>query len=124
MKRTTSLVTGIAAGSIAAAAATLLLAPTSGRILRQRIAEESHQVKETTEDISGKIKHLKAQIQTTAQDGNTIVKNIAKDLSKTLNEFQKDIRPHQQSIQSHLNEIEDSLSHLEKHIQTAKSEAK
>ncbi|MEC0667618.1 YtxH domain-containing protein [Priestia flexa] len=124
MKRTTSLFTGIAAGSIAAAAATLLLTPTSGKTLRQRIAKESHQVKETKEDISGKIKHLKTQIQTTAKDGNTIVKNIAKDLSKTLNEFQKDIRPHQQSIQSHLNEIEDSLSHLEKHIQTTKTEGK
>ena len=56
----------------------------------------------------------------TAREGNTIVKNIASDLSTTLGQFKEEIVPHKESIQHHLKEIQNSLSNLEEHVQTTK----
>ena len=52
----------------------------------------------------------------TAREGNTIVKNIASDLSTTLGQFKEEIVPHKESIQHHLKEIQNSLSNLEEHV--------
>ncbi|TYR79000.1 hypothetical protein FZC66_16850 [Priestia megaterium] len=124
MSRIKSLVAGVILGGAAAAITTLVVTPYSGKELKDRIKHEKDHLLHIQKDFAKKITCLKEQLQMTAQEGNTIVKNISKDLSKTASQFTEDIRPHQQSIQSHLQEIEHSLSHLEEHVQTTKKQRK
>jgi gas vesicle protein len=100
------LAAGAAIGSTVAAITTLLVTPYSGRELKQRVSSRKDRVNASQQELSTKIKAVSQQVQMTAREGNTIVKNIASDLSTTLD---------------HLKEIQNSLSNLEEHVQTTKN---
>ncbi|WP_110114383.1 YtxH domain-containing protein [Bacillus sp. CGMCC 1.16541] len=118
MSRMKSLALGIMVGGTAAAIGALLTTPYSGIEVRRKLKEQKEQIQGTSIDLSEKVTKIKDDIQFVVKEGNTIVKNVAKDVSISLNEFKQEIVPHQESLKHHLEEIEKSLSNLEKHVQT------
>ncbi|MFF2444175.1 YtxH domain-containing protein [Priestia megaterium] len=121
MSRMKKLAAGAAIGSTVAAITTLLVTPYSGRELKQRVSSRKDRVNASQQELSTKIKAVSQQVQMTAREGNTIVKNIASDLSTTLGQFKEEIVPHKESLQHHLKEIQNSLSNLEEQVQTTKN---
>ena len=102
MSRMKKLAAGAAIGSTVAAITTLLVTPYSGRELKQRVSSRKDRVNASQQELSTKIKAVSQQVQMTAREGNTIVKNIASDLSTTLGQFKEEIVPHKESLQHHL----------------------
>ncbi|NGY93662.1 hypothetical protein F3K44_29600 [Bacillus megaterium] len=121
MSRMKKLAAGAAIGSTVAAITTLLITPYSGRELKQRVSSRKDRVNASQQELSTKIKAVSQQVQMTAREGNTIVKNIASDISNNIDKFKEENDTHKVSVQHNLEEIQNSLSNLEEHVQTTKN---
>jgi gas vesicle protein len=116
MNRMKSIALGILTGAAAAWGGVLLSTPYSGKELRLQLRKAKIKSKDTLFDLKNRTTEVKEQFQHTTETSNAIVKNVAHDLSQSIEQWKQTTLPHQQAIQFHLEEIQHSLTTLEQQV--------
>ncbi|HLR15948.1 MAG TPA: YtxH domain-containing protein [Bacillota bacterium] len=108
-----SLVLGFVVGGTVSAAATLLAAPSSGKELRTNLKTQTNEWKEMISQLAQDSVLLKDQIAETSKEGTALIKNLTKEMKKSVEEWKVAVEPHQENIHDYLEQIEVSLKELE-----------
>lgn len=111
-----SLLLGFVVGGTVSAAATLLSTPTSGKELRSNLKTQTNEWKEMFAQLAQDSMRLKDQLAETSKEGTALVKNLTKEMKKSVEEWKVAVEPHQDNIHDYLEQIEASLKELEDKI--------
>lgn len=111
-----SLVLGFVVGGTVSAAATLLTTPSSGKELRTNLKTQTNEWKEMISQLAQDSVLLKNQIAETSKEGTALIKNLTKEMKKSVEEWKVAVEPHQENIHDYLEQIEVSLKDLEDKI--------
>lgn len=108
-----SLLLGFLIGGSVSAAATLLNAPSSGRVLRGRIKQQSTEWKDMIDSLMHDALKLKDQITKTSKEGVELINELTQEMKKSIETWKVAVEPHQENIHEYLEQIEQSLKVLE-----------
>lgn len=111
-----SLLLGFIVGGSVSAVATLLNAPSSGRVLRGRIKQQSTEWKDMIDSLMHDALKLKDQISKTSKEGVELISELTQEMKKSIDTWKVAIEPHQENIHEYLEEIEQSLKDLEEKV--------
>lgn len=120
MSKTRSFLLGFVVGGAISATVTLLSAPSSGRDLRQKIAQQSSEWKQIIDEMIQKGLNLKDQIARTSKEGVSLINELTTEMKKSIDEWKMAIEPHQESIHEYLEQLEASIRDLESKIEIQK----
>src|SRR5690625_1618317 len=87
-----SLLVGFIIGGTISAATTLLSTPTSGRVLRERIKEQSMEWKDMADKLLQDALRLKDQIAQTSKEGVALINNLTQEMQKSVEERSEERR--------------------------------
>lgn len=119
-----SLLVGFIIGGTISAATTLLSTPTSGRVLRERIKEQSMEWKDMADKLLQDALRLKDQIAQTSKEGVALINNLTQEMQKSVEEWKIAVEPHQENIHEYLEQIESSIKDLEAKLKEQKNAEK
>ncbi|WP_368654513.1 YtxH domain-containing protein [Ornithinibacillus sp. 4-3] len=122
MAKGKSLLIGFLVGGSVAAVATLLSAPSSGKVLRQQVREQSADWKNTMNKFIQDVIHLKDQITKTSKEGIELIGELTKDMKSSIEEWKVSVEPHQENIHQYLEQIETSIKELEDKLKDTKQD--
>lgn len=108
-----SLLLGVFVGGTVSAAATLLSTPSSGKELRTNLKTQTNEWKDMISQLAQDSVLLKDQIAETSKEGTALIKNLTKEMKKSVEEWKVAVEPHQENIHDYLEQIEVSLKDLE-----------
>lgn len=118
-----SIVIGFIVGGTISAATALLTTPSSGRVLRNRVKEQSIEWKRIVDDIITDGLRLKDQIAKTSKEGVALINELTQEMKTSVDEWKNAIEPHQENIHEYLEEIEASIKALEEKMNASKNES-
>lgn len=111
-----SLLVGFFVGGTISAVGTLLATPSSGKELRTKVKTQTNEWKDMVAQLAQDSKLLKDQIAETSKEGTALVKNLTKEMKKSVEDWKVAVEPHQENIHEYLEQIEVSLKELEDKI--------
>lgn len=114
--KTKSLILGLIVGAGASAVATLLLAPKSGRELREDIADKSVNVGGMLKEVAYNANTLTEQLKTFSTDSLAAVKDVVEDIEEVVGNWNQSVEPDKQRLKDELKDLQKTVSELEKTI--------
>lgn len=114
LAKSNSLLFGLIVGGVIGSVATLFSTPSSGKELRGQINMNRQQLQNLLNQLKTDSKALKDQLVKTAKESSGILKDVSSDITKTVQQFQKEIEPHKEDLMKEIEEIDQKIKQLEK----------
>ncbi|CAM3650495.1 YtxH domain-containing protein [Mesobacillus zeae] len=111
-----SLVLGIIAGGTAAAVATLLTAPASGKETRQKLSANKDEVMKQLSDVKDSLLEMKQSISTLSKEGKTSLETFLHDVKLSVYEWKLNTDSNKAELQKDIKEIEQTIQDLESEL--------
>ncbi|WP_085992790.1 YtxH domain-containing protein [Oceanobacillus senegalensis] len=122
MSRAKSLVFGLIVGGAVSASVALLTTPSSGRELRNRVKDQSVDLRELFYHLKEDGLRLKNQLTETSKESAVLIKDLTQDIKQSVEDWKQTVEPHQENIHTYLEQIESSLKDLEEKVKKQNQE--
>ncbi|WP_239256075.1 YtxH domain-containing protein [Listeria ilorinensis] len=116
-----SFIFGILAGAVTGAATSILLAPKSGRELREDLAQKSGEAGVILKELAYNANELVQSIQVLGTEGSTLLKDVSSDIVDSVAKWNEEMEPEKKRLKDEIKDMQKTISDLEK---TLKKDAK
>lgn len=120
MSKAKYMLMGLVVGGTISAATALLTAPTSGRVVREKVKEQGVELVKVFDDIIKDSLKLKEQIAKTSKEGIALINELTLDVKTSVEDWKNSTGPNQDNIKKYLEQIETSIKELEEKVNTQK----
>lgn len=110
---TKSLLFGLVTGGLAAAVATLLSAPASGKETRRYLVENKETWKKQLLELKDDLQNVAKSITVLSKEGKDELKVFIQDIKILIDSWKKEIAPNEEHLKNELQSIQDTLVKLE-----------
>ncbi|WP_430536602.1 YtxH domain-containing protein [Listeria rocourtiae] len=121
---TKSVLLGVLIGGITSAATALILAPKSGREIRQDIASKSGEASVILKELAYNATDLFQSVQVLSKEGTTLLKDLSTDIKESVANWNEEMEPEKARLKEEIKDMQKTISDLEKTLKKDKKETK
>ncbi|MBC1400022.1 YtxH domain-containing protein [Listeria booriae] len=118
-----SIILGALIGGIASAATAIILAPKSGRELRQDIAAKSGEAGVILKELAYNATDLLQSVQVLSTEGTTLLKDLSTDIKESVASWNEEMEPEKARLKEEIKDMQKTISDLEKTLKKDKKES-
>ncbi|MBC2171084.1 YtxH domain-containing protein [Listeria booriae] len=118
-----SIIFGALIGGIASAATAIILAPKSGRELRQDIAAKSGEASVILKELAYNATDLLQSVQVLSTEGTTLLKDLSTDIKESVANWNEEMEPEKARLKEEIKDMQKTISDLEKTLKKDKKES-
>ncbi|MBC1512012.1 YtxH domain-containing protein [Listeria booriae] len=118
-----SIILGALIGGIASAATAIILAPKSGRELRQDIATKSGEAGVILKELAYNATDLLQSVQVLSTEGTTLLKDLSTDIKESVANWNEEMEPEKARLKEEIKDMQKTISDLEKTLKKDKKES-
>ncbi|MBC1945822.1 YtxH domain-containing protein [Listeria booriae] len=118
-----SIILGALIGGIASAATAIILAPKSGRELRQDIAAKSGEASVILKELAYNATDLLQSVQVLSTEGTTLLKDLSTDIKESVANWNEEMEPEKARLKEEIKDMQKTISDLEKTLKKDKKES-
>ncbi|CAM4101122.1 YtxH domain-containing protein [Listeria booriae] len=118
-----SIILGALIGGIASAATAIILAPKSGRELRQDIAAKSGEAGVILKELAYNATDLLQSVQVLSTEGTTLLKDLSTDIKESVANWNEEMEPEKARLKEEIKDMQKTISDLEKTLKKDKKES-
>ncbi|MBC1232212.1 YtxH domain-containing protein [Listeria booriae] len=118
-----SIIIGALIGGIASAATAIILAPKSGRELRQDIAAKSGEAGVILKELAYNATDLLQSVQVLSTEGTTLLKDLSTDIKESVANWNEEMEPEKARLKEEIKDMQKTISDLEKTLKKDKKES-
>ncbi|EFI82913.1 YtxH domain-containing protein [Listeria grayi] len=115
-----STIIGIFAGSLIGAAASILLAPKSGKELRKNILDKSVEASVIVKELAYNTNELLQSVQVLGSEGASLLKDVSSEISESVSKWNEDMEPEKKRLKDEIKDMQKTISDLEKTLKKDK----
>ncbi|MBC1564963.1 YtxH domain-containing protein [Listeria booriae] len=118
-----SIILGALIGGVASAATAIILAPKSGRELRQDIAAKSGEAGVILKELAYNATDLLQSVQVLSTEGTTLLKDLSTDIKESVANWNEEMEPEKARLKEEIKDMQKTISDLEKTLKKDKKES-
>ncbi|EUJ44198.1 YtxH domain-containing protein [Listeria riparia] len=118
-----SIILGALIGGIASAATAIILAPKSGRELRQDIAAKSGEAGVILKELAYNATDLLQSVQVLSSEGTTLLKDLSTDIKESVANWNEEMEPEKARLKEEIKDMQKTISDLEKTLKKDKKDS-
>ncbi|KGL43187.1 hypothetical protein BMT55_11115 [Listeria newyorkensis] len=119
-----SVLLGVLIGGLTSAATAIMLAPKSGRELRQDIASKSGEASVILKELAYNATDLFQSVQVLGTEGTTLLKDLSTDIKESVANWNEEMEPEKARLKDEIKDMQKTISDLEKTLKKDKKENK
>lgn len=117
-----STIIGVLAGGIIGAAASILLAPKSGKELRKDILNKSAEATVILKELAFNTNELLHSVQLLGSEGASLLKDMSSDIADSVSKWNEDMEPEKKRLKDEIKDMQKTISDLEKTLKKDKKD--